>query len=73
MTTTDVLKKLNFVQGDDFEIYAEDGTKLTIKSETQPTEYQKVDGTIIFAADIIASHYQLDKTDENIQKNLHFI
>lgn len=68
LTSTDVLKNLNFVQGDDSEIYTEDGTKLTVKTDTYPTEYQKNDGTTIFAADIIASHYHLDKTDENIQK-----
>lgn len=68
LTSTDVLKKLNFIQGDNSEIYTEDGTKLTVKTDTHPTEYQKNDGTTIFAADIIASHYHLDKTDENIQK-----
>lgn len=68
LTTTDVLKKLNLVQGGDSEIYTEDGTKLTIKTDTHPTQYQKEDGSIIFAADIIAFHYNLDKTDENIQK-----
>lgn len=68
LTSTDVLKKLNFVQGDDSEIYTEDGTKLTIKIDTHPTEYQKTDGTIIFATDIIASHYQLDNNDENLEK-----
>ena len=37
LTSTDILKKLNFVQGDDSEIYTEDGTKLTVKNDTQPT------------------------------------
>lgn len=68
LTTTDVLKKLNFVQGNDSEIYTADGTKLTVKIDTHPTEYQKDDDTIIFASDIIASHYYLEKTEENIQK-----
>ena len=67
-TTTETLKKLNFIQGDDFEVYTENGTKLTVKNDTHPTQYQKDDGSIIFASDIIASRYNLDKTDENLEK-----
>ena len=68
LTSTDTLKKLNFVQGDDSEIYTADGTKLTVKTDTHPTQYQKDDGSIIFASDIIASHYYLDHTDENLEE-----
>lgn len=68
LTTLATLKDLNFVQGNDSVIYTADGTKLTVRTDTNPTEYQKDDGSIIFASDIISSHYHLDKSDENLQK-----
>lgn len=64
----DTLTALNFLQGGDNEYYTADGIKLTVKPDTRPTQYLKNDGSTFFASDIIAQHYHIDKTTENIEK-----
>jgi hypothetical protein len=67
-TTLEILKALNFVQGNASVVYTADGTKLTVKADSHPSQYLKDDGTVIFASDIIAKHYHIDKTAETIEQ-----
>lgn len=64
----DTLTALNFLQGSNNRYYTADGIKLTVKPDTRPTQYLKDDGSVFFASDIIAQHYHIDKTTENIEK-----
>lgn len=66
--STSDLQNLGIIQSEvgDNVFYDRNGTKLTVVNDSHPTQYQKDDGTIIFASDIIANYYNLDKTEEFI-------